>query len=191
MHIRGVLLLAMVATWILPASVFAEKAKADPPSDFVLQILEPTGGKILRPKAWFYAEAHGGPRYTWTISKEDISKGAPYTTGVRIQTFVGVKKGTGKSGKEFVLSFLSQREQDADKVVKRCSETNQGLFNRICMETEEGRFHVLYSLFWGAKDLDVVVVSISGTAKELWETYAPTFTKMSAFELIDMTRFTK
>jgi hypothetical protein len=116
---------------------------------------------------------------------------ATYTTGVRIQTFVGVKKGTGKSGKEFVLSFLSQKEKEADNVVKRCSETNQGLFTRICMETEEGRFHILYSLVWGTKDLDVVVVSISGTAKELWETYAPTFTKMSAFELIDMKRFTK
>jgi hypothetical protein len=42
-----------------------------------------------------------------------------------------------------------------------------------------------------ANDLDVVVISIAGTTKELWPTYAPTFDRMSAFELIDMKRFEK
>ena len=31
------------------------------PTDFVTQILEPTGGKILRPRNWFYSEGHRGP----------------------------------------------------------------------------------------------------------------------------------
>ncbi len=37
--------------------------------------------------------------------------------------------------------------------------------------------------------MDVAVVVIAGTRKELWETYASTFDKMSDFELIDMSRF--
>jgi len=45
-------------------------------------------------------------------------------------------------------------------------------------------------MFWGNR-IDVVVISIAGTTKELWEIYAPTFDKMSAFELIDMKRFEK
>ena len=49
----------------------------------------------------------------------------------------------------------------------------------------------MYSLFWGSNNLDVAVVVIAGTTKELWSTYSSTFEKMSAFELIDMTRFDK
>jgi hypothetical protein len=59
------------------------------------------------------------------------------------------------------------------------------------LETEEGPDHILYSLFWGTNDLDIAVVSIAGTTKELWQTYAPTFHKMGSFELIDMKRFEK
>ena len=29
------------------------------PEGFMLQIMEPTGGRILRPKTWFYHEGHG------------------------------------------------------------------------------------------------------------------------------------
>lgn len=126
----------------------------------------------------------------WTISRED-SAGASYTTGVRIQTFVGVKKVTGKTPKEFVEDFVRNKKKTADKIVKSCGEKKQQLFTRVCIETEEGPHHILYSLFWGNDDLDMVVVSIAGTTKELWDTYSPVFDLMSGFELIDMKRFEK
>lgn len=174
------------------AVAFSAVAQTNTPAttNFVLQILEPTGGKIQRPKDWFYKESHRGPSYTWILSREDASKAA-YTTGVRIQTIVGVKTGTGKTPKEFIEDFASKKKQTADKVVKSCSQTKQQLFTRMCIETEEGPHHILYSLFWGNDDLDVVVVSIAGTTKELWDTYSPVFDKMSDFELIDMKRFDK
>src|SRR4051812_9589112 len=112
--------------------------------NFVLQVLEPTGGKIQRPKDWFYTESHRGPSYTWILSRENASKAA-YTTGVRIQTIVGVKQGTGKTPKEFIEEFASKKKQTADKVVKSCPEKKQQLFTRICIETEEGPHHILYS----------------------------------------------
>jgi len=168
------------------ASAFAEA----PPTEFVTQLLEPTGGKIARPKDWFYTEGHSGPVYTWTLSREDTTGNHPYTTGVRIQTFVGVKQGAGKTAKQFILDFVTTKKKEA-KVLKSCDETDQGLFTRICLETEEGPYHILYSLFWGSSDMDLAVVSIAGTTKGLWEIYSPTFDKMSAFELIDMKRFTK
>lgn len=170
-------------------SAFAQTNEVTP-TNFVQQILEPTGGKIQRPKDWFYVEGHRNSTYMWTISREDSSKAA-YTTGVRIQTFVGVKKGTGKTPKEFVEDFVSKKKKAADKVVKNCGESRQQLFTRVCLETEEGQYHILYSLFWGNDDLDIVVVSIAGTNKELWDTYSPVFDKMSDFELIDMKRFEK
>jgi len=166
------------------------QTKALTPTNFVLQVLEPTGGKIQRPKDWFYTESHRGPSYTWILSREDASKAA-YTTGVRIQTIVGVKRGTDKTPKEFIADFVGKKKQTADKVVKSCPESKQELFTRICIETEEGPHHILYSLFWGNDDMDVVVISIAGTTKDLWETYSPVFDKMSDFELIDMKRFDK
>src|SRR6266567_3864564 len=89
----------------------AEKAKA--PREFVTQILESTGGKIQRPKGWFYTESYSLPSlYTWILSREDASKG-PYTTGVRIETIVGVHKGSGKTPKQFVLDFVKLKKKEA------------------------------------------------------------------------------
>jgi hypothetical protein len=177
------LFVAVVLTFT--ASAFAEA----PPADFVTQVLEPTGGKILRPKDWFYAEGHHGPVFMWTLSREDTTGNRPYITGVRIQTFMHVKEGTGRTAKEFIFDFIAARRKEATRVLKTCKEQDQGLFNRICLETEEGRYHILYSLFWGSNGMDLAVISIAGTTDELWETYTSTFDKMSAFEIIDMKRF--
>jgi len=63
---------------------------------------------------------------------------------------------------------------------------------KICLETEEGEYHILYSLFRGSNEgLDLVVVTTAGTTKELWDTYSPIFDTMGGFELIDMKRFEK
>jgi hypothetical protein len=180
---------------LLTAALLAVTASAvaeAPPTKFVTQIMEPTGGKISRPDGWFYSERHHGPVYDWVISREDTHAGVdPYTTGVRIQTFTGVKEGTGKSAKQFILDFVEGKKKEASKVIETCEPHEQYLFTRICLETEEGPHHILYSLFWGSNDLDIAVVSIAGTTKELWQTYAPTFHKMGSFELIDMKRFEK
>jgi len=39
--------------------------------------------------------------------------------------------------------------------------------------------------------MDIAVTSSAGTTKELWNTFASTFEKMSDFEIIDMKRFEK
>jgi TonB family protein len=161
------------------------------PTEFVTQVLEPTGGKISRPKEWFYVEGHRGPVYVWTLSREDTTGGKAYTTGVRIQLFSGVKDGTGKTARQFVLDFVDAKKKEAAKVIETCDSMDQGVFTRMCLETEEGTHHILYSLFWGSGDLDMAVVMIAGTTKELWGTYEPAFDKMSALELIDMKRFEK
>jgi hypothetical protein len=57
------------------------------------------------------------------------------------------------------------------------------------LETEEGEYHILYSLFWGNGGLDLVVISIGGAKKSEWPTYAATFDRMGRFKLIDMNRF--
>ena len=80
------------------ASAFAEA----PLTEFVTQVLEPTGGKIPRPKDWFYHEGHHGPVYDWTLTREDTTGNKPYTTGVRIQLFANIKEGTGKTAKQFM-----------------------------------------------------------------------------------------
>ncbi len=179
--------LLAVVMLIFAASALSEASA----TEFVIQVLEPTGGKIPRPKDWFYAERHHGPVYNWIISREDISDGGSYTTGVSIQTFTGVKDGTGKSAKQFILDFVASKEEEVAKVIATCEPEKQYLFTRICLETEEGPHHILYSLFWGSNDLDVAVVTISGTTKELWSMYKPIFNKMRELELIDMKRFEK
>lgn len=120
MRINSFLALALLT---LGSPAFAES----PPTEFVTQVLEPTGGKILRPKSWFYSEGHRGSSYMWTLSQEDVSGNRPYTTGVRIQTFIGVKDATGKTAKEFILDFVAAKNNNA-KVLNSCIEQDQGLF---------------------------------------------------------------
>ncbi|SMP80111.1 hypothetical protein SAMN06265222_1452 [Neorhodopirellula lusitana] len=178
----------------LTVVLLASAAWADDPvgTEFVTQVLEPTGGKIARPKDWFYTEGHRGPVYLWTISAEDSSGGKRYTTGVRIQTIVGVEKNTKKTAKQFLADFVASKKLDSRvNVIESCEETTSGLFSRICLETEEGDDHILYSLFWGTDGLDVAVIFIAGTTKELWDAHAPVFRKMDEFELVDMKRFDK
>jgi hypothetical protein len=166
------------------------------PEGYDLQELRPTGGKILRPKDWFYTEGHREHAFMWTISKEDPSKG-PYETGVRIQCFVGVQEATGTSPKEFVQSFVADKKKTASVISQRAQET-QGLFTRIGLEVKESLapgekqkpYRILYSCFWG-DGADLVVIVISGTPADQWEKYADTFDAMSGFELIDMKRFGK
>ncbi len=163
------------------------------PKEYVTQVLEPMGGKIDKPKDWFYAERHGGPKYEWTLTREDTANGKkPYTTGVRIQLFTGVKEGAGKSAQQFIQDFVAEKKKaEGVKVLKSCGTDDQGLFMRTCLEVEEGPYRVLYSLFWGNENFDLAVVMIAGTRKELWEIYSPAFDKMRACELIDMKRFEK
>ncbi|RYD23449.1 MAG: hypothetical protein EOP87_26530 [Verrucomicrobiaceae bacterium] len=159
------------------------------PPGYEMQVLEPTGGKILRPIGWFYDEGHRGQSWMWTISKEDTHGGkGEYQTGVRIQTFVGVLEGTGKTAEAFVRDFAARKKSTADKVHKTVGTSDQGLFSRICLEVTEGDYHILYSLFWG-NDMDVAVVSTAGAKLADWEANRAFFDTMSSFELIDMSRF--
>lgn len=158
------------------------------PTEFELQTLEPTGGSISRPKGWYYAEAHDESMYMWTVSREEIAEGRPYTTGVRIQAFVNLKKEMNQSAKEFIQEFIATKKKGSARILKTCTEESQGLFTRTCLETEEGPYHILYSLFWGNEGRDIAVITAAGTISELWDTYAPTFQRMSAFELVGIKR---
>lgn len=162
----------------------AAKATED---EFVEQILDPLGGKIPRPKAWHYSESHNGPKFMWTISEQDIADGGSYDTGVRIQAFFGIKENTGKTAKEFLLGFLQSKQKGDVKVLSTSQEAEQGMFTRTCMEVEEGKYRILYSVFWTSGDgLDAGVVMISGAPKEQWSRYAPIFNRMTNFQLLDM-----
>jgi len=46
-------------------------------------------------------------------------------------------------------------------------------------------------MYWGNGGLDIAIITIAGTTKELWTTYAPVFQRMGEWELIDMSRFEK
>ncbi|MEZ0274265.1 MAG: hypothetical protein ACAH88_05125 [Roseimicrobium sp.] len=161
-----------------------QKAAAKVPRvEYVEQILKPLGGKITKPKDWHYTEGHAGGKFVWTISEQDISGGGSYDTGVRIQAFFGVKQNTGKTAKEFLMGFLEAKQTGGAKVLSMCPEVWQGMFTRACVEVEEGRFRILYSVFW-AEDFGVVMTS--GAPKEQWNRYGSTFNRMTRFQLFDL-----
>jgi hypothetical protein len=163
-----------------------------------LQVLEPIGGRIKKPKDWFYTESHRSSNsFLWTISKEKPVNGG-YDTGVRIQLFTGIKKGTGKSPEKFLFSFKESKKEAANKVLKDCPVKEQGLFSVICLETIETipyngvnkLYHILYSLFWN-DEMDMVILSIAGTPQHEWDNYQNIFNEMRGFKIIDLSKFNK
>lgn len=167
----------------------APSARADTtPTEFVIQVLEPMGGRISRPKEWFYAETHFGPSYVWTITKEDTLGGKGfYTTGVRIQLITNVEKISKKTPRQFMADFAASKRKEF-KVLRTCPESELGMFTRTCLETEEGPNRMLYTLFWSDRARDLGVVFVAGTTRTLWDVYAPTFARMGEFEIIDLAR---
>ena len=163
------------------------------PPGFVVQMLEPTGGKLVRPETWHYRERHGSSQYGWIASREDPDDG-PYLVGVRVQVLAFVEENTGKSGPEFVESFLSGKRRSAI-VVSECPERSAGFFMRKCIETIEPPsfpsfvpFRVMHSLFY-KPGLDMVAVSVAGSPIYEWQLHTDIFDAMSHIEIIDMSRF--
>jgi hypothetical protein len=159
------------------------------PTEFVTQSLEPLGGEILRPRYWHYSEYHQPSRCNWTISRERNAN-RTYTTGVKIQFFIGVKSNTQTSAEKAMRQQAEIRREQASKVYNDFGQINTGLFHRIGFEVMEGPFRVIYSYFWG-HEMDVAAVTIAGTKASLWKTYCPVFEKMRDFTVIDPARFRK
>ncbi len=167
---------------------------ADAETEFVTQVLEPLGGKIQKPKDWFYRERHGGPSYIWILSKEDVDLG-PYVTGVKIQFIGGIKEGTGESPEQFMRDFMAQKKSQV-QVLSECKAQAQDFFIRACIQTIEPapvlgddiNFRIQYSIYWN-NDMDMALLMIQGTREDLWNEHLATFNTMQDFEMIDMSRF--
>ncbi|MGV8998477.1 MAG: hypothetical protein ACOH12_16175 [Parvibaculaceae bacterium] len=187
-HMRCVTLV-LLTLLVMPLHAFAGTPPSIPvPEGYVLQILDPTGGEIARPKDWHYANEGTQSGYMWTMTPED-PKGF-YETGLRIQLLAGVQKGTGESRTVFAKNLIDGLKSKAISVVKDCPTSDQGDFMRQCLEvieTDKGpkgdvKYRVLYSVMWG-KDLDMIVVTIFGTVPEKWEAMRPVADTMATFKI--------
>ncbi|WMS88463.1 hypothetical protein [Pleionea litopenaei] len=176
--------------FLLCLSCFLTTAMSE---EFETQELKPLGGKIRKPKSWFYRESHGGPHYIWTISKEESENGE-YKTGVRIQATFGIEENTEMTRERFIRSFIEMKKSQVE-VLSECKAEEQGMFFRICLETKEPApnlgdnryYRIQYSLFWG-KELDLIVIQIAGTPEEYWSDYQQIFQQMRGFDIFDLSR---
>ena len=181
--------------------VWPEKAPGDAPTKpkliqpegFVLQTLNPTGGSILRPQDWHYAENHRRNTLDWTISKEPAK--TPYITGVKIQLAIGIQKATKKTAKEFIAQFIESKKKAATKVLSETRNIELDIFDGESFDTIEPQpgkkdaqpFRVSYSCFW-SEEVDIAAIIISGTTSDLWGEHKDTFKTMSGVKLIDLSR---
>ena len=176
------------------AALIARAADFPVPEGYELQMLEPLGGKVAKPKGWHYRGGMTPVGFDWTISKERTDE---YETGLRIQGFMGVKEGTGKTPREFAINGLKEKEAGA-KVFRRWPETQVGYFSRSGVEIEEVqvrdgkkvRYHVIYSALWN-EAWGMAVFTIFGAPASEWKKAEPISEVMSTIEMIDMSRFEK
>ena len=179
---------------ILASLIFISCIASGTATTFVTQILEPTGGKLLKPDNWHYLEKHRASNSLyWIVSKEDPVQG--YETGLAIQFMIGIKEGTGLSPEDFAKSQIKQKISSAS-VIELCEQDEVGGFSRICLKVSETQnrdgkpvlFTVLYSFFW-SNSLNSVGITIAGSPSIYWDKYSDTFNTMNKIEIIDPARF--
>jgi hypothetical protein len=163
--------------------------------EYVLQVLEPTGGKINRPSDWYFEERHRSLKsLNWVISKENPEVGG-YETGLSIQFMMGAQKEMNLPLSKIMGKTL-ESTASAGKEISRCEPENIGFFTRQCLEVEEIQsrdgadvvFYVQYSFFWNEK-MDMAAITVAGAPVKLWDENKEIFNKMSQIELIDVSRF--
>jgi len=169
----------------------AENTEIEIPEGYELQMLEPLGGKIAKPKGWF---CYGGMTESgcmWVISKEKTNQGE-YDTGLRIQGEWKIKERIGKTAEASANNFLDLKKRQT-VVVRECETTSVSPFLRRCVEVEEDvergkskrKFHVVYSALW-SNDMDMVVITTFGAPVEEWCTARDISEVMARFQLLDM-----
>jgi len=181
-------------TILLVSCASTEDNKGSKLTEFVKQILEPTGGEVLKPKGWYYAEKHRvANSLNWIISKEEPNKG--YETGLSIQFMMGVEKGTGLTPEEYVRVTINQI-LETSVLLNQCDASVVGDFTRSCIELTQVQmrsgvpvnFTVLYSFFWD-NDKNSVGITVAGSPTDKWHKYSKIFNQMSKIKLIDPSRF--
>lgn len=152
------------------------------PDGYVVQKLEPVGGQIARPKDWHFQARTIQNGWVWTISAEDPT--TRYDTGWRGQVLMGVAKATNRSVREYALKFLQDKKGSVNQVVRECPLTETSVYSLGCIEVVEGRHRILYTVFWGAHDFDMVFISMFGAPESEWQTAKSKADVMSSFILM-------
>jgi hypothetical protein len=152
------------------------------PPGYELQILDTTKGRIAKPRGWFYLHRSDKFSLHWVISKEDMKLGGGYHTGLRIQFTPNASQAAKVAPAQFVERFIAQKQQAAE-VKRTCPTTKIAQFQRRCLETVEGAYRILYSLFW-SEELDAIVVTTFGAPIGDWEQASQIADRMNEFELL-------
>lgn len=164
------------------------------PDGFMRQLLEPTYGRISRPRDWFFT-SYGLPNgWRWLITKEDPKKSPgkdpidSYETGQRMDVVMYVEQSLQMSNREFAYNFLLQKQKNAN-VIAECPEDVSENFMRKCLEVIEDkpgsegrqRQHALYTVYWGFT-MNMVVISSFTTPEKNWKNVKSIAEAMSHFE---------
>lgn len=144
-----------------------------------IQVLEPIGARVVKPKDWFFARTYDRHGYTWVISRENPREAGGYKTGLRLQLLQGIRHGTQKSPQRFIEDFFTKKKGEGKPDSEVCSAKTFASFQRRCLATEEEiegqgktKFHVVYSGLWNNETDTVLLMTFSAPAAE-WQQAAP------------------
>jgi hypothetical protein len=157
-------------------------AALEVPPGYELQKLDTTEGRIAKPKGWHYVHRADKFSLHWVLSKEDTQLGSGYRTGMRIQFTPAATQATKMRPGQFIERFIAQKQQ-AVEVKRACPAATVGQFQRRCLETVEGPYRILYSLFW-SDELDAIVISTFGAPAGEWAEASRIADRMNEFELL-------
>jgi len=174
---------------VWPDEPGASQSALTVPDGFELQMLDATGGSILKPKSWFYAFSRDAHNLVWTISKEDPHPDG-YRIGLRIQLVPEASKSAKKSPQAIAEEIMAAIRKSA-KVLNECAPEKAGVFTSACLETKEtiatagkiGEYHVLHKTSW-SNEMDMVSITTFGTPYGEWNRYQDIYCQMKNSILI-------
>lgn len=151
------------------------------------QVLEPVGGRILRPRNWVLQPAHRPEAYVWLVAPPTGAQAA--VPRVRVETVLGARREGGADAFERAQAVLKAKSGEGSRVLRRCEPKDLGLFTRACLEVDEGAERVLYTVYWETTGRNIFSVVEARALQAQWPTYAALFARMANFQVLDMKQF--
>lgn len=103
------LVYGILVAWLFAQPVWAVDLPA-PPSGFTWQQIPELKAAFLKPDGWFFKHEEQKGTLAYFITKEDISRGGDFSTGLTVNVFQGLREPAPQRGQELIEQIASKMQ---------------------------------------------------------------------------------
>jgi len=161
-----------------------EKVQKKVPEGFSFQILKDIGGKVLKPKGWFFERIPMGKTMAYRITQDEPNKDGEFLTGLTINVILQVPESSGISPSAYAQRFISEKSESGDVIESFKPEKLESMERSGVTVVREQKilgitqpFWIHYTIFANDKTGTLYIFVFGCPSKSLKDTL-PTFQEM-------------